>query len=316
MLTCCHTPMHVCITIHKNTQYNISHHKPIKLHKTWMKADAPCAHTNALCMHNHTHSHVPIRTTFVQSYAYHIHCICIHMHYVGTHKHTTQMHTLHMPTWMSTYTICGEVTTHTCLCTHTHHMKHTCTVYTRPRERVIAHITTHAPCMHGQIHHLYTHARACVHPHTADACKHTRSQHMCTQVHYAYTQMEQRCTCNYAPTTQIRRVRTHTCTLTYAEHACRRLSARAPSQVLAAGPAGPPVIAPSPGVWQIALAARRRPLLINPRLSRAPSAGARNCGPAGPAPARARNQKADFRAGHLFAGLRLLPPPCFISAPR
>ena len=47
-----------------------------------------------------------------------------------------------------------------------------------------------------------------------------------------------------------------------------------PSQALAASPAGPPVIAPSPGVWQIALAGRRLRPLINPSFSRAPSADA------------------------------------------
>lgn len=143
---------------------------------------------------------------------------------------------------------------------------------------------------------MHTRARAWLHTCTADTRKHTHS-HRCTR-------------------------HMHTCTLNHAEHACRQESARAQTRARARTlrpslpvlPA-PPVIAPSPGVWQIALAGR--PPLINPSFSRAPSAGAPTCGgPARPSPAQARNQKAGFRAGHLFAGLRLLPPQRFISAPR
>lgn len=185
--------------------------------------------------------------------------------------------------------------------------------------------------MCGQMHHICTRARACLHTHTAGTRKHTHS-HRCTH-HVTCTR-----TTAYAHngTTSTHKWNTYVCVTTHDTNAsCTYTStlltmqsmragrqvrvhtpACAPSQALAASPAGPPVIAPSPGVWQIALAGRRRPPLINPSFSRAPSAGARNCGPAGPSPAQARNQKADFRAGHLFAGLRLFPPLCFISARR
>lgn len=64
-------------------------------------------------------------------------------------------------------------------------------------------------------------------------------------------------------------VHTHTNT-----HARTHTPTGQPSQALAASPAGPPVIAPSPGVWQIALAGWRLRPLINPSFSRAPSADA------------------------------------------
>lgn len=183
--------------------------------------------------------------------------------------------------------------------------------------------------MRGQMHHICTRARASLHTHTAATRKHTHS-HRCTphpmhtdhciraQWDYEYTQMAHMYVSPHM--TQIHRAHTHAPLTMQSMRAGRQVRVHtqgcAPSQALAASPAGPPVIAPSPGVWQIALAGRRRPPLINPSFSRAPSAGARNCGPAGPSPAQARNQKADFRAGHLFAGLRLFPPLCFISARR
>ena len=63
----------------------------------------------------------------------------------------------------------------------------------------------------------------------------------------------------------------HECTHTH-KHA--RTHTGQPSKALAASPAGPPVIAPSPAVWQIALEGRRLRPLINPSFSRAPSTDA------------------------------------------
>lgn len=206
------------------------------------------------------------------------------------HPHTTWMHTCIVSTGpLEPYTY--PPTRHVCVgkcTTYTHVHMHVCTLTLQVHVRTHIHISAHGP------QHMRTMALRV----------HTKGTHMdvsphMTQIHRAHTQ---------APLTMQsmragRQERVHT-------QAC------APSQALAASPARPPVIAPSPGVWQIALAGRGRPPLINPSFPRAPRAGARNCGPAGPSPAQARNQKADFRAGHLFAGLRLFPPLCFISARR
>lgn len=102
-----------------------------------------------------------------------------------------------------------------------------------------------------------------------------------------------------------RRVHTHTrtrtLTLTLAlahSHQHRRL----PPQALAARPARPPVIAPSPGVWQIALAGRRRPPLINPSFSPRPERPCADPPPARPGPGPGSPSKGRFPRPHLFAG--------------
>lgn len=148
--------------------------------------------------------------------------------------------------------------------------------------------------------------------------------------------------CTYAHlTTQSMRARRQTHTHTLAS----------PLRLLPAA-LGPPVIAPRPGVWQIALAGRLLPPLINPSFARAPGVAAPTFGrpraapaPAPPrplpspavdpgplpgprpgpgpgpqppprpqAPARARHQKAALRAGTCS---RARPrPACRVSSRR